>query len=350
MFPPSTVFVVGAGASSELGLPLGTTLKGQIRDIVSFRPNQGFLDQDVTRAVSQMAQGNHNVFSDYYHAAALISTGIEHVSSIDNLLNIHQDNNFVVRLGKIAICIAIRRAERNSALAKFAKEILQNTTNPTELQKTYESSWYVPFGELLTQGATLNNIDSIFDDISIVTFNYDRCIEFFAERLIGGTYGTGSRSRQVSERLEVLHAYGQIGPLYGQGKEVMHSFGRADGIDFVSLSAGIKTFTEAVESEVGDRIKQRIREAKTIVFLGFGWLPQNLELLNVTSSAATRIFFTTKGIREADRETVTMDLWKMIDRPLGSDREIPDGWCRGFEERGGCAELLRGHWRQLTRA
>ena len=153
----------------------------------------------------------------------------------------------------------------------------------------------------------------------------------------------------MGAKLEVLHVYGQIGPLFAPGERADTSFGQTQQVDYVGLSEGIKTFTEAVDSEMSDRIKERIRGADTLVFLGFGWLPQNLELLRVADSAVQRIFFTTQGIQEADRETVILDLQGMVGRGSGPTRSISNSMFREFQERGGCADLFRDHRRQLTR-
>jgi hypothetical protein len=37
MFQKATVFVVGAGANHELGLPVGETLMNEVRDALDFR-------------------------------------------------------------------------------------------------------------------------------------------------------------------------------------------------------------------------------------------------------------------------------------------------------------------------
>lgn len=349
MFSPNTVFIVGAGASFEVGLPLGSGLKERVRELVHFEPNHGFSHQAISNAVFQIAGNNQSRLSDFAHAAERIKDGLNHVSSIDTFLDMHRENDAVVALGKIAICIAIVEAERASALtAMFNPRNLRDAPIPSD-ETRYRTSWYVPFGELLTQGVAMDEAESIFDNISIITFNYDRCIELFSEHLLRRAYGFGDHSRTIASKLDILHVYGKIGSLHSAEGERHLSFGRTDGTDYVSLSEGIRTFTETVDSDVDERIKQRVREADTLVFLGFGWLPQNMKLFDVGECWTKRVFYTTKGIAEPDRETIIEDLSVALKMQPESNVVTAHPTFRAFEERAGCADLLRNHWRQLTR-
>jgi hypothetical protein len=347
MFSPRTVFVVGAGASFEVGLPLGTDLRKAIKKTLHFADNQGFRDQEVREAVRELSSTAARA-SDFAHAAHRLIDGIDHVSSIDTFLDIHQENEAIVLLGKLAIAIVILREESKSALAtRFQIFPLRSglSANPSH---SYDSSWYVPLGELLTQGVALQDVDEIFRNISFITFNYDRCIETYAEHLLRQAYGLGDRAREIASRLDVLHTYGRVGSPWPAPNLPYVPFGNTNGINFVDVSKNIKTFTEAVDSQVGETIRDRIQNADTLVFLGFGWLPQNLELLG-SPSGARRVFFTSKGIMQPDRPTLKSDIGDMLKRPTEYGAAPYDHWTSLYEERGGCVDLFRNHWRLLTR-
>jgi len=58
------------------------------------------------------------------------------------------------------------------------------------------------------------------------------------------------------------------------------NFGGTDYGDIVGLSGQIRTFNEQMEDKVQlDEIRQRVADAKRIVFLGFHFHNQNMELL-----------------------------------------------------------------------
>jgi len=255
----------------------------------------------------------------------------------------------MIDAGKIAITIAILEAERNSAIIdKFGlrtrnhDDLVFYTTNTDQ----YDASWYVHFGRLLTQSITLENVEEIFDNVSFITFNYDRCIETFAFEWLKQTFGLNEqRAADIASKLEVLHVYGSIGSLPWKGGEV--PFGFSEGTDFSKLAQGIRTFTESVDSKTSDQIRSRIVGAETVAFLGFGWLPQNLNILDTgQESNAKRVFFTTCGVSETDRETVRTDVAYLLRKAVSDDRAAD---CRAFEERQTCADLFRNNWRQLTR-
>lgn len=350
MFTPKTVFVVGAGASCEIGLPAGDALRDRIVDMTYFEDRRGFSGREFNSAIRKLCDRNPELRQHLYPAMKQLRQGLPNVASIDTYLDIHRGNKVMIDAGKMAIVIAILEAERNSALiGKFNLRM----HDPEDLvfhiatNEQYDASWYVHFGRLLTQNIALENVDLIFDNVSFITFNYDRCIETFAFEWLKQTFGIDEQhAANIASKLEVLHVYGSIGTLPWKGGDA--PFGISDNMDFSHLAQGIKTFTESVDSEMASLIKSRIVAAETLVFLGFGWLPQNLDILDAQRQAnAKRIFFSTFGVSETDRETVRTDLTHLLEKQVADSR---DASCRAFEERKTCADLFRNNWRQLTRA
>lgn len=331
-------------------MPLGDKLRDQIAALVKHEDNHGFVDPVVASAVDELCGNDAHKRQEYMWAAHRLEEGLDHVGSIDAFLEIHHEDTALVELGKLGIALAILRAERTSALAARLKPELFEAEELKPLQKRYRDSWYVPFGKLLTQGVSRADVEQIYQNVSFITFNYDRCIETFAEFLLRGTYGLGDYAREVARSLEVLHAYGAVGEVQPSTGSLAVPFGSPEGADVVGLSKGIKTFTETVESEVSNRIKSRIRDADTIVFLGFGWLPENLALLACGESYVRRVFYTTKGVSQADLPTVRRDLATVLGRK-GPRNEIGSiGGIEEFEEVHGCANLFADHMRQLRRS
>jgi hypothetical protein len=86
MFKRRTLFVVGAGASQEVGFPLGTELAKSIGQRLIRR-----IDQETRRAsfndsnfYDQLRRFSQNEVNEYYAAAGRIAAGIRLASSIDD--------------------------------------------------------------------------------------------------------------------------------------------------------------------------------------------------------------------------------------------------------------------------
>ena len=130
----------------------------------------------------------------------------------------------------------------------------------------FEDSRFVQLGYLLTQDYTRADVRGIFDNITFLTFNYDRCIETFAQ-LAQGTYEiASSEAAAIAGRLNVLHVYGTIGSPAWTGKPNLVEFGHKHGTDSRAITRDIRTFTETIEFETAALIRNKIAEAETLVF------------------------------------------------------------------------------------
>jgi hypothetical protein len=104
MFKRRTLFILGAGASHEVGLPVGIALAQQIRKMVDIRFEGGFRhtgEGDLSLYEHLTRTAPHNRQS-YQFAGWLIRDGILLSSSIDDFLDQHQDNEEVKLYGKAA--------------------------------------------------------------------------------------------------------------------------------------------------------------------------------------------------------------------------------------------------------
>ena len=104
MFKSQTVFIVGAGASAEIDMPVGAELQSQIANLWPLFDGRGRIrsgagDVDLFRAASPASDSQ----SGYIRAADAIRTGLMGTRSIDEFLEWHSANEPIVRLGKAAI-------------------------------------------------------------------------------------------------------------------------------------------------------------------------------------------------------------------------------------------------------
>ncbi|MBV9460012.1 MAG: hypothetical protein JO141_21205 [Bradyrhizobium sp.] len=99
--------------------------------------------------------------------------------------------------------------------------------------------------------------------------------------------GTGYLAGLINQRLKIFHPYGTVGQLEWQGGGRSIHFGAADDTyDLAVLSGGIRTYNEEVEDQ--DKVKELrslISTASRIVFLGFHFHRQNIELIAPESTA-----------------------------------------------------------------
>ena len=91
--------------------------------------------------------------------------------SIDNLMDAHRTDEDISFIGKLAITKAILAAERKSKLYR----------KPGEREFTFADiagTWLMPFFQIASEGVK-ENAAQIFENVTFIVFNYDRCIERF---------------------------------------------------------------------------------------------------------------------------------------------------------------------------
>lgn len=305
MFHSRTVFVIGAGASKEFGLPLGnelTSFIGNSCDMVSssFSRTLKQGDQDLFNTMIDLCQKSLNKYqiNDLYRAARKISAGMPWAASIDNFIDLHKDDASVAICGKLAIAHWILKAEKKSSL-----QITQDTKNPTIKPQEIANTWIHPFVRMLQTEVPKSNIENLFDNITIITFNYDRCIEHALFFAIKDLYAlSDAESAAVMHRLRIYHPYGQCGYLPWQKNGPYAPFGSESDHDPTEVWQLISTFTEQLADKlILDRIREEISSASKIVFLGFSYHTQNMELLTPQKMSCDKIIYgTAKGFSDDD--------------------------------------------------
>ncbi|HNB26580.1 MAG TPA: hypothetical protein PLR41_06470 [Alphaproteobacteria bacterium] len=297
MFKRKTLFIVGAGAGYDIRMPIGTKLAEVVANKVHIelddfdRPTSA----ESARILQYATNGDHSKDQIMVDAGRIIRGGIQLTNSIDDFLHLHQHNSAVVRMGKVAIVKAILEAEKGSRLW-IDPSNKYNTLNLTDLSPT----WYVQFMRLLCKGVPLKDVESIFKNVSFITFNYDRCIEHFLINALTPLYNiTSDKARRLCENINVLHPYGTVGPLPGwRGKGNFVDFG-SNKADIGQLADSIRTYTETTDDTAElNAIKQTVGESEVIVFLGFGFHQPNMQMLNPARESSAQVFAMAYGYSE----------------------------------------------------
>ena len=275
MFKRKTLFIVGAGASAEVGLPVGATLAKTIANILNV-PRGGMPDSRGETVLRQLYEKRPLSSNGYQQAAWRIRDGVRLTNSIDDFLDMHGADKLVQRVGKTAIVKAILDAEAESSLY-YDRELSRQLVNLDKIENT----WFMKFFRMLGRGVTRDNARQIFDSVSFIVFNYDRCLEFFLLSALQLVYSMPqSEAVSIVSNLRIIHPYGMVAglPLTGSGVP----FGGTPGfeLDYVGPAEGIKTYSEQIAAgDMLTQIHEEMSAAEQFVFLGFGYHDQNMLML-----------------------------------------------------------------------
>jgi hypothetical protein len=323
----STVFVVGAGASKEVGLPLGSDLKLQIASLLDIRFDWHQMvsgSTEIAEAFRFVArQSGSGDINPHLHACWQIRDAMPQAISIDNYIDCHGGNERLEFAGKLSIALAILRAETNSALYLDYRR----DANPKPPFDRLSKTWYAALWQLLSENCRLEGLHARLTQTTFITFNYDRCIEHFLYHACKNYYALNDADAiKVLASLTVLHAYGAVGTLpWATPRDSVHFGGMPQSTEhFVSLARGLRTFTEGTDEQASDikLIRQRLAHADRIVFLGFAFHELNMRLLlpQIVNTASNKcaIYGTASGLSTSDAELVSTQLVNLL--PTASGR------------------------------
>jgi hypothetical protein len=272
-----TLLVLGAGSSAEFGLPVGSALAADIREKLSFESDIGLTRGDPS--VYEAFQRSGGDIQQFVDGARKIAEALPAFDSIDDCLHTHSHNRMGVLAGKMAIAQAIAAAESKSDV--FG---LWGTRRECELaREKLWNTWAGMLVKLLTKGVSRADYKLAFKNLKIVSFNYDRCIRSIFYHLIQSALDLDERQAiEAMADLDVYHAYGSLGPLPpwtrgGGGPGV--AFG-AQPLDLIQAAERLFLYTEPQDQPEGvAEVRRFVYEAEKVVFLGFGYHAQNMELL-----------------------------------------------------------------------
>jgi hypothetical protein len=315
MFKSKTVMVVGAGASAELGLPVGDELTVQIGNALNHDfvlPLGSSISPHLSAFHFAFEQLSNSPSSDveaerrrYIGAANQVARAMRLVRSIDAYLDSRRDSWHVERAGKLGIAWAIARAEKTSLLSGAGSPI---NSEPNFAQKDLRSSWHRQLLNLLIEGLSQGNLPEMFENLSFIIFNYDRCIEHYLHTTLKVIYPDVSDDflAEVLNRTSFIHPYGVIGRLPWQlSPDPVIAYGAVlKGPQLLEASSGLNTYTQGInDTALRDKMKATLKDAHTCIFLGFSFQPQNMDLLSIPERGnLQRIYGTSFGISESDVE------------------------------------------------
>lgn len=307
--------VVGAGASKEYSLPIGSELKAKIGKLLDIRFENGFqqntgdhLIMDAFRRICQLKNEDAN---DYLQAAWRIRDSLPQAPSIDQFIHTQRGDSRIETCGKLAIVRAILQAEASSSLY-----IRRDSARDNLDFKRTENTWLDSLFRVVIDGCTAEELDERFSAISLIVFNYDRCIEQYLFHALRNYYNINDqRAAALIARIRIYHPYGSVGELPWQNPLEHVAYGAAPSADqLLTLKDGIKTFTEGTDPDSSDLalIRAALGFAPRVLFLGFAYHQLNLALLAPTAinpeDGSRRIIGTALGLSAADCSEIQREL------------------------------------------
>ena len=344
----SLVLVVGAGASKEVNLPIGSELRTRIASALDIR-----FDAYGTRHISGdgviedafrelIRDSEHRNINHFLASSWRIRDAMPQAMSIDNFIDSHRSDDRITICGKLAIARCILAAEAESYLF-----VDRNDRYPKINFARVGSTWFNSLFQLLTESCQADDIDARLSQVAIITFNHDRCVEHYLHGALQNYYGmTPDRATEAIANLRVFHPYGSVGSLPWQRQSGSIGYGAEVGArTLIDSAQKIKTFTEGIDpatSEI-ESIRSTLSQATRVVFLGFAFHRLNVSLLFPGLADGERVvnrpvFATGLGISRADCDEIGAELSKR--GAVIAER---------FQLRNdlACAGLFKEYWRSL---
>lgn len=263
MIEQETVLILGAGASLAYGFPDGETLKNEIYDTLKNRRNK-VLNELATPDLMNRIVNKLKYAPEY---------------SMDEFLQNETDKE-IIEFGKKAIAATLLKYEKEEPLFNY---YLQN-----EKEKY---PWYRYLWQKMN-----TSFDDLEKNLSIITFNYDRSLEYFLFNALKKNYVGKNIDlyKNISDSIPIIHVYGKLGYLpweFPEGeKTVPYDYDWDKSSDdntglyeqrslILNASNKIKIVHENEEIENHRQIRILLSRARKIFFLGFGFNPINLKRL-----------------------------------------------------------------------
>ena len=316
-----STYIIGAGASYELGLPTGEELKSIIADLLNINFNlhtQTSGDSQIVDALKPYSKSKNEDLNLYRKECIHISKNMPLSISIDNFIDTQKGNEKLELCGKMGIVQSIIQAEKNCLLYQKRNQLIDFS----ELSKT----WYLSFFKTITENCVIEDLPKRLKLITLIIFNYDRCLEHFLINALQGYYRIdNTEAITLISNIKIIHPYGTIGPLPWQDTNSHNfvKFGESINTNCLIESAqNIKTFTEGVESNSVRELHDIMSKSKRIIFLGFAYHKLNMKLLGKGGFVASyqsedvECYGTSFGMSESDKKLVIDSIQALYDEKI----------------------------------
>jgi hypothetical protein len=315
MLRTRTTLVVGAGASMELQFPSNAELLARIIQGYDFkRAGSETSTRDgqlLLRNIYKLAERSNKPVEEVAAAAERLRNACRLGRSIDSVLEQYDHDPLVLACGKLAIAFFMGQAESRSSLKDVPR-----VPGELPLQGKVAEHWIYQLGQLITSGVPRSRIGQTLEQITIVNFNYDRSVEHFLPYALVMAYGIELKEAQdvIAAKLDVIHPHGMIGRLpWQKGEAPQAEWGAEQPWNLHAIAAQLKSLAERSTDRNAVRdLRLAVASAKRLVFLGFGFQPQNVDLLFENSlSHNPEVLVSTYGMSPGNAATIALMLRRL---------------------------------------
>ncbi len=296
-----SVLILGAGASTHLGYPIGTALLAQI--CVRIKQKKYYEEIDKLYKPEEIQNFYIRLSRSGYY-------------SIDTFL---EDNREFIDIGKLFIADCLKQYEDWAGLFPPG-----------------DPGWYqYLFNRMRTP--LLDQIEQ--NNITIITFNYDRSIEAYLHQTITHRYKISEdSSANIVRQFNIIHPHG----ILGDYPDVPYS-NDLTGTSLQTISKSIK-----IIHEINDKVDtfcssefeishKALQESQKIYFLGFGFHEDNIRRFRFFSPDSFKdkeVRSAIHGLQVAEKQ----ELMKMLSKYGFSEGNINNERCHYFFSRIGSLE------------
>lgn len=257
MISKQTVLILGAGASVEYGYPLAIDLKKEILKKL----------QDTKVRVELKEWYGYSDFLLDNFALAFSQSGVNNIE--DFIL----ERNEFEEVGKLV-------------LAKVLLEI-ENTTVPFKDEGWYQYLFNVMNDSFESFGQ---------NNLSVITFNFDRSLEIFLYEALRNSYGKSHvEILSTLKNIPIIHIPGQVGNIPWQGTREQDT-----QISRTELLEATKGINIVQKLEINVQIQELLNSSEVIAFLGFGYDESSMKSLGISNLEDKIIMGSTFGLKPGE--------------------------------------------------
>jgi hypothetical protein len=303
MITRPTVLILGAGASMPYGFPSAN----QLKELVYQEFSTPRFDQ-ILKNIFKQDEIKHEEVNKLRNGFRE-SLGRSAFYSVDAFLEHRQEFE---KIGRFAMAYCLLRFEKTRLLFEHWLHPMENPDFKREFFNFQsDGHWYqYLFNQMVASGNPFEN-----NKISIVTFNYDRSLEWYfynsLKAMLSPTQYTRSEIEQKCidslSKIKFIHVYGSLGTLFGNDSTDLHVPYDASGAknfeELICRAADsiILMRDDRDESNFFQEAHDLLRVPETqIFFLGFGFDETNMKRLfpeyTFLKTISGQCFGTTFGI------------------------------------------------------
>ena len=331
------------GAAAAL-MPMGKDLAASINTKLNIRhkdfgPQLKSGDRTIAAALKQIARLGHEDYNAWRAVGCTVSSGIHHTRSIDAYLNTHKDDEMVKTCGKLAIVQTILERERGCAVY-----VPDNSADQFKNSTKVREPWLPDFLFILQDRIVKSeSLDDVFQNLCIINFIYDRCVEQFLCFALSHLYRIDkNRASKLMQSLKIFHPYGQVGymPWENNAQKRNVDFRVSDYGDLLRLAEHIRTFDEQIEDGIELQIlREIVASASRLIFLGFHFHRQYMQLMAASPpgrGGIVNVYATALGRSEPDQVLIDKQIRKMLHARGGT-------WNVSIERAADCKKLFKDY-------